>query len=85
MFFPFPTGFAANGAEIWQLQDDCTIYTSQPPHQVGNVHNAHAHFVTRDTIAWPNADSTNAFRLFYSQTGGISSGEAGIAGGQSLR
>jgi len=84
MFFPFPTGFAANGAEIWQLQDDCTIYTSQPPHQVGNVHNAHAHFVTRDTIAWPNADSTNAFRLFYSQTGGISSGEAGIAGGQSL-
>jgi len=40
MFFPFPTGFAANGAEIWQLQDDCTIYTSQPPHQVGNVHNA---------------------------------------------
>src|SRR5437868_13293837 len=25
MFFPFPTAFAASGAEIWQLQDDCTI------------------------------------------------------------
>jgi len=84
MFFPFPTGFAANGAEIWQLQDDCTIYTSQPPRQVGDVHKAHAHFVTRDTIAWPNADPSNTFLLYYSLTGGISSGEAGVIGGQSI-
>jgi pullulanase len=83
MFFPFPTGFSANGAEIWQLQDDCTIYTSQPPRQVGDVHKAHAHFVTRDTIAWPNADPSNTFLLYYSLTGGISSGEAGVTGGQS--
>ena len=34
MFFPFPAGFAASGAEIWQLQDDCTIYTTQPPPKV---------------------------------------------------
>src|SRR5712691_5833508 len=74
MFFPFPTGFAASGAEIWQLQDDCSIYTSQPPRQVGDVHKAHAHFVTRDTIAWPNADASNTFRLYYSLIGGISSG-----------
>jgi pullulanase/glycogen debranching enzyme len=84
MFFPFPAGFAANGAEIWQLQDDCAIYTSEPPRQVGDVHKAHAHFVTRDTIAWPNADPSNAFRLYYSLTGGISSGEAGVSGGQSI-
>jgi pullulanase len=84
MFFPFPAGFAASGAEIWQLQDDCTIYTSQPPRQVGDVHKARAHFVTRDTIAWPNADASNTFRLYYSLTGGISSGQDGVAGGQSI-
>ena len=84
MFFPFPTGFAASGAEIWQLQDDCSIYTSQPPHQVGDVHKARAHFVTRNTIAWPNADASNTFRLYYSLTGGISSGQNGVAGGQSI-
>jgi len=84
MFFPFPTGFASNGADIWQLQDDCTIYTSQPPRKVGDVHKAHAHFVTRDTIAWPNADSTNTYRLYDSLTGGISSGETGVSGGQSI-
>jgi len=84
MFFPFPAGFAANGAEIWQLQDDCTIYTTQPPRKVGDVTKAHAHFVTRDTIAWPNADATNTFRLYHSATGGITSGDAGVAGGQSI-
>jgi pullulanase-type alpha-1,6-glucosidase len=84
MYFPFPSGFAASGAEIWQLQDDCTIYTSQPARKVGDVHKARAHFVTRDTIAWPNADPSNTFRLYFSLTGGISSGESGVTGGQSL-
>ena len=84
MFFPFPAGFAASGAEIWQLQDDCTIYTSQPPRKVGDVHKAKAHFVTRDTIAWPNADASNTFRLYYSLNGGISSGQDGVSGGQSI-
>ena len=84
MYFPFPSGFATSGAEIWQLQDDCTIYTTQPPHQVGDVHKARAHFVSRDTIAWPNADPSNTFLLYYSLTGGISSGQDGVAGGQSI-
>jgi pullulanase len=84
MYFPFPTTVAANGAEIWQLQDDCTIYMAQPPRHVGDVAKARAHFVARDTIAWPGADPGNTFRLYYAPTGGITSGDTGVAGGQSL-
>jgi pullulanase len=84
MYFPFPATVAASGAEIWQLQDDCTIYTSQPPRRVGDVGKARAHFVARDAIAWPGADPGNSFRLYYSSVGGITSGDTGVAGGQSI-
>src|SRR5947207_10176498 len=47
MFFPFPPGIkngTQNLAEIWQLQDDCTIYTSVPAFKVGDVNKAKAHW-----------------------------------------
>ena len=83
-YFPFPANIATTGVEIWQLQDDCTVYTAQPAIKVGDVAKAKAYFVTRNTIAWPGADSGNTYRFFYAPTGGITSGVDGVAGGQSI-
>ncbi|HEY4885510.1 MAG TPA: pullulanase-type alpha-1,6-glucosidase [Myxococcales bacterium] len=83
MFFPFPQGIA-NGAEIWQLQDDCTIYTSVPAFKVGNVNQAKAHWLVPDTIAWPQANPANNYRLYYAADGGITSDQSGVSGGASI-
>lgn len=84
MYAPFPSNVAAQGMEIWQLQDSCTVYTSQPAVQVGDPSQAKAHFLSHDLIAWPGAAPTHAYRLYYSPTGGITSGPTGISGGQWL-
>ena len=83
MFFPFPAGIP-NGAEIWQLQDDCTIYTSVPAFKVGDVNKAKAHWLVPGTIAWPGADPTNTYRLYYAADGGITSDASGVSGGASI-
>src|SRR3989442_948399 len=83
MFFPFPAGIA-NGAEIWQLQDDCTIYTSVPAFKVGDVNKAKAHWLVPGTNAWPGADPTNTYRLYYAADGGITSDASGLSGGASI-
>ncbi|TMA98933.1 MAG: hypothetical protein E6J64_22750, partial [Deltaproteobacteria bacterium] len=88
MFFPFPPGIkngTQNLAEIWQLQDDCTIYTSVPAFKVGDVNKAKAHWLLPDTIAWPGADSANTYRLYYAADGGITSDASGVSGGASIR
>jgi pullulanase len=83
-YFPFPADIATAGADIWALQDDCTIYTTQPAIKVGDVTRAKAHFVTRDTIAFPGGNSTSAYALHYTANGGITSGLDGVAGGTSV-
>ncbi|MGL5005390.1 MAG: pullulanase-associated domain-containing protein, partial [Casimicrobium sp.] len=83
-YFPFPADIATAGADIWALQDDCTIYTSQPTIKVGDVTRAKAHFVSRDTIAFPGGNATSNYALHYSANGGISSGLDGVIGGTSI-
>ena len=83
MFFPFPPTIA-NGAEIWQLQDDCTIYTSVPAFKIGNVNQARAYWLLPDTIALPGADAANMYRLYYAAEGGITSDGSGVSGGASI-
>jgi pullulanase len=83
MFFPFPPTIA-NGADIWQLQDDCTIYTSVPAFKVGDVNKAKAHWLTPDTIAWPGASPANGYRLYTAPDGGMTSGQSGVSGGASI-
>jgi pullulanase len=83
-YFPFPADIATAGAEIWALQDDCTIYTTLPTIKVGDVSRAKAHFVTRDTIAFPGGNATSTYALHYSLNGGIASEQSGIVGGTSI-
>jgi pullulanase len=83
-YFPFPADIATAGADIWALQDDCTIYTAQPAVKVGDVTRAKAHFVTRDTIAFPGGNASSSYALHYAANGGISSGLDGVTGGTAI-
>ncbi len=85
-YFPFPADIATAGADIWALQDDCTIYTTQPTIKVGDVSRAKAHFVSRDTIAFPGGGNSNtsSYALHYAANGGITSEQSGISGGTSI-
>src|SRR5882672_3730442 len=74
----------ASGHEIWQLQDDCTIYFAPPELKVGDVTKARAHWLMPGTIAWPDADPADVYRFHYSPDGGITTGQAGVAGGASV-
>ncbi|MDE2277207.1 MAG: pullulanase-type alpha-1,6-glucosidase [Burkholderiales bacterium] len=81
---PFPADVASVGIEIWQLQDDCTIYLAAPPFRVGNVAQARGHFLDRQTLAWPGASAALSYRLYFAPAGGITTSQAGVAGGQWL-
>jgi pullulanase len=83
-YFPFPADIATAGADIWALQDDCTIYTTQPAIKVGDVTRAKAHFVTRDTVAFPGGNTGSTYALHYAANGGITSGVDGVTGGTSI-
>jgi pullulanase len=80
-YVPFPPNVASAGVEIWQLQDDCTIYNSPPAFSVGDVKQARAHFLDRQTIAWPGAQASHSYRLYAAPGGGITASQAGISGG----
>jgi pullulanase-type alpha-1,6-glucosidase len=71
----------ASGSEIWQLQDDCTVYFSPPPLKVGDVAKARAHWLTPETIAWPGADPADSYRLFTAADGGIATNQTDVVGG----
>jgi pullulanase len=63
---------ATNGLEIWLLQNNCTIYSTRPRTDlVGNIKQARAYWVNRDTLAWVGAEPTDTYRLYYSPDSGI--------------
>jgi len=51
-------------------------------YRVANLAKAKAHWVNRDTIAWPGADQNGAYRLYHSSHGGIRvEATTGVQGG----
>jgi pullulanase/glycogen debranching enzyme len=75
------------GQEIWMLEGDCKVYSSQPALSYGNLSFANAHWLNATTLAWPSAPSTGAsYKLFYAANGGLAAtpdGQGGIAGAES--
>ena len=60
------------GLEVWILQDDCTLYQTRPRTDlVGNIKQARAYWVNRDTLAWFGADPDDTYQLYYSADAGI--------------
>ncbi len=77
---------ATDGKEIWQLQDDATLYKSAPQPSAGNIAKAKAHWVTADTILWPgqSGGAGITYQLTYANAGGIVANQTGIVGGVSV-
>src|SRR5205085_10508379 len=52
----------------------------------GDLTKARAHWLTRDTIAWPGAGgAANAYRLYFDGAGALRLNESGIGGGNSIQ
>ncbi len=70
--------------EVWHLQDNCTIFNTQPQASAGDISKARAHFVTRDTLLWPSAPSNSTYRLYSATNGGLTPNASGLTGGESI-
>src|SRR5947209_18937449 len=68
----------------------CLLVTAQQPTAPatarGDLTKARAHWLTRDTIAWPVAGgAANTYRLYFDPEGALRLNESGIGGGNSIQ
>jgi pullulanase/glycogen debranching enzyme len=62
----------ANGVgQVWIVQEDQHIYTSEPNLRSTSTVDAKAVWLAKDLIRWPKADTAGAFKLYHSATGQI--------------
>jgi pullulanase len=52
--------------------------------RVGDLRKARAHWVSRDTIAWPGAEADKSYRLYHAPNGGIQVSPGGVQGGSAI-
>ncbi len=76
----FAADIASKGQEIWMLEGDCTLYTSQPAVTFGNLAEAKAHWLSASTITWPGTPATGSYKLFHAANGGLNSAPQGVTG-----
>ena len=76
----FAADIASKGQEVWMLEGDCKIYTSQPAVTFGNLAEAKAHWLSASTITWPGTPASGSYKLFYAANGGLSSAPDGVTG-----
>ena len=76
------------GREVWLISGSDTIYTEQPDSASapkGDLGEARAHWLDRDTVAWDVEIPDGAeVALHYSPDAGLAFGETGIEGGESV-
>lgn len=76
----FAPDIAAKGQEIWLLEGDCTVYSTQPALSYGNLANASAHWLSASTLAWPGVPAAGSYRLYYAANGGLGADAGGVTG-----
>ena len=76
----FAADIATKGQEIWMLEGDCKLYQSQPAITFGNLGEAKAHWLSANTLVWPNTAATGSYKLYYAANGGLSSSPEGVTG-----
>jgi pullulanase len=57
--------------EIWLVQEDPRVYTSEPNTRTVSTTDARAMWLSRSLLRWPKADTAGAFKLYHSATGQI--------------
>jgi pullulanase/glycogen debranching enzyme len=76
----FTPDIASVGQQVWMLEGDCNVYSSQPAINFGNLAKANAHWLSANTIAWPGAPGSASYRLYYAANGGLGSDPGGVTG-----
>jgi pullulanase len=76
----FAQDIATKGQQVWMLEGDCTVYSSQPQVSYGNLNNASAYWLSGTTLAWPGAAASGSYKLVYASNGGLGSGAGGVTG-----
>ena len=76
----FASDIATKGQEVWMLEGDCKIYSSQPAITFGNLGEAKAHWLSTNTLVWPNTAASGSYKLYYAANGGLSSAPDGVTG-----
>jgi pullulanase len=56
---------------VWLVQEDPTVYTTNPDTRLVSTTDARAIWFDRATVRWPKVDSSGAFKLYHSATGQI--------------
>ncbi|MEJ7807365.1 MAG: pullulanase-associated domain-containing protein, partial [Telluria sp.] len=76
----FAADIATKGQQIWMLEGDCKIYSSQPAITLGNLSEAKAHWLSASTLVWPGTPAAGSYKLFYAANGGLNSAPEGVTG-----
>ena len=78
----FNANIATVGQEVWMLEGDCTVYSSEPAISLGNLNGASAHWLSATTLAWPGVPTGGSYKLYYAANGGLGSNPAGVTGAE---
>ncbi|MEV4783739.1 pullulanase-type alpha-1,6-glucosidase [Burkholderia sp. LMU1-1-1.1] len=76
----FNANIATVGQQVWMLEGDCTVYSTEPPISLGNLNGASAHWLTATTFAWPGVPAGGGYKLYYAANGGLGSSPGGVTG-----
>ncbi|MES2316716.1 MAG: alpha-1,6-glucosidase domain-containing protein [Pseudomonadota bacterium] len=76
----FAADIATNGQQVWMLEGDCRIYSSQPAISFGNLGEAKAHWLSAGTVVWPGTPGAGSYKLYYAANGGLGSAPGGVTG-----
>ena len=77
---PFNANIGTVGQQVWMLEGDCTVYSTEPAISLGNLNGASAHWLTATTFAWPGVPTGGGYKLYYAANGGLGSSPAGVTG-----
>ncbi|WP_229210689.1 alpha-1,6-glucosidase domain-containing protein [Duganella sp. CF517] len=78
----FNANIATVGQQVWMLEGDCTVYTTEPAISLGNLNGASAHWLSATTFAWPGVPAAGTYKLYYAANGGLGSNPAGVTGAE---
>jgi pullulanase-type alpha-1,6-glucosidase len=79
--FTLNTNIATVGQEVWMLEGSCDVSKTVLPITLANFKDAKAHWLNKNTLAWPSAPATGSYKLYYAANGNIAVDANGVFSG----
>ncbi len=68
---PLNSDIASTGQEVWLVEGSCEIAKTEPAVSLANFKDAKAHWLAKNTLAWPSVPASGSYRLYYAANGNI--------------